>query len=301
MINNEFTFDKFRNEKIAVHCGTEELAKLFIGVCKEKGFTWSDKEPLNESEWYRSGEDTCYDYSNGGVELSNIRFYQNSNYTIFNAEEIFKCSSGIKDSGNRTEFVTGAVRDIQEGKGRCDLMPLGVIARYMINNHVFKNLYGFQMNGDVLRLQMALDEFWNNYTEWNTRAAMLLEVAKHFEEGAKKYGENNWQKGIPLHSYIDSAIRHYLKWIDGWKDERHDRAFCWNILCAIWTFENMPEMDDFTKKRKGVGREPNEIHCDLCAHFERTHDEFPCCECYINDTDCPNMFIGKDEIKHENN
>ena len=29
----------------------------------------------------------------------------------------------IKDSGKRREFETGAVRDIQEGKGRCDLMP----------------------------------------------------------------------------------------------------------------------------------------------------------------------------------
>ena len=30
----------------------------------------------------------------------------------------------IKDSGDRTEFATGAVRDMREGKGRCDLMPL---------------------------------------------------------------------------------------------------------------------------------------------------------------------------------
>ena len=34
----------------------------------------------------------------------------------------------IKDSGNRTEFATGAVRDIQVGKGRCDLLPLRDIA-----------------------------------------------------------------------------------------------------------------------------------------------------------------------------
>ncbi len=29
----------------------------------------------------------------------------------------------IKDDGSRHEFNTGAVRDIQEGKGRCDLLP----------------------------------------------------------------------------------------------------------------------------------------------------------------------------------
>ena len=63
---------------------------------------------------------------------------------------------------------------------------------------------------------------------------MLLEVAKHFEEGAKKYGENNWQKGIPPKCYIDSAVRHYLKWLRGDKDEPHDRAFVWNLMCCIW-------------------------------------------------------------------
>ena len=31
------------------------------------------------------------------------------------------------DSGNRREFDTGAVRDIQEGKGRCDLLPLDIV------------------------------------------------------------------------------------------------------------------------------------------------------------------------------
>lgn len=29
----------------------------------------------------------------------------------------------IEDSGERQEFDTGAVRDIQEGKGRYDLIP----------------------------------------------------------------------------------------------------------------------------------------------------------------------------------
>ena len=37
----------------------------------------------------------------------------------------------IKDSGNRREYESGAVRDIQEGKGRCDLMPLDVVAGFL--------------------------------------------------------------------------------------------------------------------------------------------------------------------------
>jgi hypothetical protein len=77
---------------------------------------------------------------------------------------------------------------------------------------------------------------------------MLLEVAKHFEDGAKKYGENNWQKGIPVRCYIDSAVRHYMKYSRGDTDEPHDRAFCWNLLCAIWTCKHMPELNDYKEE-----------------------------------------------------
>ena len=73
---------------------------------------------------------------------------------------------------------------------------------------------------------------------------MLLEVSKHFEDGAAKYGEKNWTRGLPLHCYIDSAIRHYLKWCRGDTDEPHDRAFCWNLLCCAWTMVNKPECND---------------------------------------------------------
>ena len=54
----------------------------------------------------------------------------------------------IKDSGERTEFNTGAVRDMHSGKGRMDLLPLTAI----------------------------------------------IELSKHCEQGAEKYGEHNVDK-----------------------------------------------------------------------------------------------------------
>ena len=151
----------------------------------------------------------------------------------------------IKDSGERREFDTGAVRDIQEGKGRCDLMPLGVIGQFM-DNDIFTLLEQFRQKGDVIHLFGVLGECSTKLHFYND-AAVFLEVAKQFEEGAKKYGENNWQKGIPVHCYIDSAVRHYLKWLRGDRDEPHDRAFCWNIICAIWTCKHKPELNDYRK------------------------------------------------------
>lgn len=143
----------------------------------------------------------------------------------------------IKDSGNRREFSTGAVRDIQEGKGRCDLLPLDVIDVLCEPAIVIHHLSIFQDTGDVSSLYQALRAFCS-LREWDI-PTMLLEVSKHFEEGAKKYSENNWKKGIPVHCYIDSAVRHYLKWSRGDTDEPHDRAFLWNLLCCVWTVKHI--------------------------------------------------------------
>lgn len=145
----------------------------------------------------------------------------------------------IKDSGERREFATGAVRDIQEGKGRCDLMPLDVVANYL-SNETIRLIAEFQRTSDIEWLYLVLGSM-----EYSEPYTVTLEVAKHFEAGAKKYGEYNWQKGIPTHCYIDSAVRHYLKWMRGDNDEPHDRAFVWNILCCIWTCIHKPELNDY--------------------------------------------------------
>ena len=142
----------------------------------------------------------------------------------------------IKDSGNRRKFTTGAVRDIQEGKGRCDLMPLDVIAT-VLNSTVLMDIYLYTKEKDTTHLQEALNTFFLEKENKNKYEA-ILDLSKHFEEGAKKYGEYNWQKGIPVNCYIDSAVRHYLKYKAGWTDEPHDRAFVWNIVCCIWEIEH---------------------------------------------------------------
>jgi hypothetical protein len=101
----------------------------------------------------------------------------------------------IKDSGTRSEFKTGAVRDGQTGKGRMDLMPV--------------------------------------------RA--LLAVSKIMEDGAVKYDARNWEKGIPLSRYIDSGLRHQMKWLRGDRDERHLEMACWNLLCLLDTQERIAD------------------------------------------------------------
>ena len=70
------------------------------------------------------------------------------------------------------------------------------------------------------------------------------ELAMHCEQGAMKYGERNCEKGIPVSSLIDSAIRHLSKYLQGMDDEPHLRAAFWNLAFALWMEKRKPEMQD---------------------------------------------------------
>lgn len=168
----------------------------------------------------------------------------------------------IKDSGNRREFASGAVRDIADGKGRCDLLPLDIVADalyyYSANWDKVRGshdpliaVYRFMESKDVNNLYHAMIGFCiHNSIDFPD---MILEVSKHFEDGARKYGERNWERGIPCHCYLDSGVRHYLKWFGDYDDERHDRAFCWNLLCLAWTLKHRPELNDLWGDSDGDG------------------------------------------------
>jgi hypothetical protein len=120
--------------------------------------------------------------------------------------------STILDSGDRTQFKSGAVRDMHEGKGRCDLLPMCV----------------------------------------------LLRLARHYEAGAIKYSDRNWEKGIPAHSFADSALRHIFKYMDGQKDEDHLIAAIWNLAGLAWTEEKKPEMMDIPARKEAEMRRVND-------------------------------------------
>ena len=151
----------------------------------------------------------------------------------------------LKDSGERRQFESGAVRDISEGKGRCDLLPLDAVGLLVPAKYgcILIAIDKFQANKDVTELTYAINRFAEDVLDCDI-FTLIIEVSKHYEDGAKKYAENNWMKGINLHCFIDSGVRHLLKYARGDQDEPHDRAFVWNMLGAIWTAEHRPDLDD---------------------------------------------------------
>ena len=80
----------------------------------------------------------------------------------------------------------------------------------------------------------------------------LKRVLKRYLDGAEKYGENNWTKGMPMSVYFDSIHRHLNQWWEGDESEDHAAAVVWNMLCAMYTErKGSGDLDDrYTFPRK---------------------------------------------------
>jgi hypothetical protein len=61
----------------------------------------------------------------------------------------------------------------------------------------------------------------------------IHELALHFEEGALKYGDRNWELGQPISRIMDSALRHAFSYMAKKDDENHLSAACWNLIAAM--------------------------------------------------------------------
>ena len=156
----------------------------------------------------------------------------------------------IKMDGEEAHFDGGAVRYTKNGKGRLDLVPNNVCENILrkawesfyanegtmstsksdILKAAMSGAYGGAMFEDVIMFMTIFlycdvelstddageetydcpdfDTFIRAYSE------MVLDVAHHYEDGAEKYGIDNWKKGIPVvggergGNFTDSMLRH---------------------------------------------------------------------------------------------
>lgn len=99
----------------------------------------------------------------------------------------------VKDSGSRTEYGSGMVRDLNDDKEKFDLLfPIGI-----------------------------------PYEE-----QMITRFASHLTKGAKKYNDRNWEKAngeAEMRDFKRSAWRHFIKWYLGMVDEDHASGVFFNI------------------------------------------------------------------------
>lgn len=82
----------------------------------------------------------------------------------------------------------------------------------------------------------------------------MFRLARWYEQGAVKYGDRNWEQGLPVSRCVSAAFRHLCKYLAGWTDEDHLAAVLWNIMAIMWFEECRPSMQDLPS-RKEVGHE----------------------------------------------
>lgn len=68
-------------------------------------------------------------------------------------------------------------------------------------------------------------------------AYALKRLAIHYENGAAKYSDDNWRKGMHTKRFMESALRHLNDYLDGNREEDHLSAAVFNIFGIIETQE----------------------------------------------------------------
>lgn len=111
------------------------------------------------------------------------------------------------------KFDSGSRRDSAEGKGRPDLLPVHALIRIAkVCDPGIVPIHG------------------------------INRLSVHYENGAVKYGDRNWELGQPFSRYFSSMFRHLQKWVGGAREEDHLAAVAWNA-CAIMDHEERIQRD----------------------------------------------------------
>lgn len=91
----------------------------------------------------------------------------------------------------------------------------------------------------------------------------LEAVARACAEGAAKYGDYNWERGMPASDLLNHAIRHIYHFQSGDRSEDHLGHAAWNILGAIHSLAMWPHINDGKLRHAGcVAPFPDRGPCD---------------------------------------
>ena len=125
------------------------------------------------------------------------------------------------------KFDSGSRRDSAQGKGRPDLLPVHALIRTAkVCDPEVVPVHG------------------------------IHRLSVHYENGAVKYGDRNWELGQPLSRYYSSMFRHLQKWVGGAREEDHLAAVVWNA-CAIMDHEERIKRDLLDSKWDDMPKDEN--------------------------------------------
>lgn len=129
----KFNWDEFKNEenKIAVHCKTEEEAKDFCERMHKQGMKWCSGESyLKETNYEFCEEEICYIKG----EFSPYQYYKSNGY------EILEWSDYMQKEFTKADLKDGMVVEYRDGDRRL------VIDKYLIGKKAHYELSAYNEN-----------------------------------------------------------------------------------------------------------------------------------------------------------
>lgn len=79
----------------------------------------------------------------------------------------------------------------------------------------------------------------------------LQEAARAAHEGAERYGMFNHEKGLPVHVYLNHAIRHIYMYLAGDRKEPHLGHACWGLMFACQSEQVYPHLNEGHQREAG--------------------------------------------------
>jgi len=111
---------------------------------------------------------------------------------------------------------------------------------------------------------------------------MLRRVAASMSEGARKYGEHNWEKGFKWSSLINHLMRHSYLYLIGDKTEDHLAHMVCNLGFLMEFETTHPELNDIPSRmeKEVIERPPVAVKYDPIEEFNKikTGNYPPCPE-----------------------
>ena len=105
--------ERFRNEKLVVHCGSEEKARLFIKICYKNGMEWRSGDVSNTFFYeYDKIAYRCDGYSSC-LSYSSIRHYCKEGYEVITFEEFMEEYRKMKFT--KSDLEVGMLVETKDG------------------------------------------------------------------------------------------------------------------------------------------------------------------------------------------
>lgn len=128
----KFNWNEFKNKenRIAVHCKTEEEAVDFCKQMHEHGMKWCSGESYLKETYYSECEETCYIRG----EFSEYWYYKSNGY------EILEWSDYMQKEFKKADLKSGMVVEYRDGDRRL------VIDKYLVGKDAHYELSAYNEN-----------------------------------------------------------------------------------------------------------------------------------------------------------